>query len=62
MTAGRERFNAFKPAEMRDATETLARYRIAPQAVLRKTDRESRMIFVRDLRDGGGVPSRRCSF
>ena len=37
---------------MRDAAETLARYRVASLAVLRQTDRASRTMFVRDLREG----------
>ena len=37
---------------MRDAAETLVRYRIASLAVLRQTDREPRTMFARDLRDG----------
>ena len=37
---------------MRDAAETLVRYRIVSLAVLRLTDRESRAMFVRDLREG----------
>ena len=43
MTTGRERLNAFTPAEIRDAAETLARYRITSLAVLRQADRGSRI-------------------
>ena len=52
MTAGRDRFSTFSEVELRGAAETFARYRIAPLAALRKTDRESRSMFVRDLREG----------
>ena len=38
---------------MRDAAETLARYRIASLALLRQADRDARTMFVRDLMGGG---------
>ena len=43
---------AFSPAEMREATETLIRYRVVSMDVLRKTDRDARSIFARDIREG----------
>ena len=44
------------PAEMREADETLIRYRISSMAVLRQTDKEERAMFLHDLRDGERRP------
>ena len=42
----------FSSDEMREAAETLIRYRVESLGVMRQTERESRSTFARDLREG----------
>ena len=48
---GRERFQDFAPADILWAAETFVRYRIPSLASLRRTDREARAMFIKDLRE-----------
>ena len=48
---GRERFQDFGEADILWAAETFVRYRIANVASLRRTDREARAMFIKDLRE-----------
>ena len=48
---GRERFQDFGEADIVWAAETFVRYRIASLASLRRTDREARAMFIKDLRE-----------
>ena len=56
-TAGRDRLQTATPTDLFGAAETFARYRLTSLGILRHTDRDSRRMFLSDLRELG-----RCSF
>ena len=56
-TAGRDRFQTVTHADLYRAAETFARYRLTSLDIIRRADRDSRRMFLCDLRELG-----RCSF
>ena len=58
---GRERFRDFTPSDILWAAGTFARYRIPSLASLRRTGREARAMFIKDLRVSKNVLFPKCS-
>ena len=53
-TAGRERFAGFSEPDIRQAADSLVRYRLSTLEIIRHTERDARRLFLAEIREAEG--------